>query len=252
MKGRVLGVEADGSGVVVSDTGTRFRFGPGDWRGQRDPSAGASVDFDAVDDSARDIYPAISPMSGLTSAIDLDALRTSGGGEKLQGFIRRPVALPVAAAGLALIAFLLPALSTPEVSTSLLDLGRIPALMAPAAAMMGDGEGLGAAASLLWLRFASPLAAAALIFFAVTSRPMGKWPLIAGAAAIVAGAMPFLLKSAIIGKVQSEAFMGAMVGDSLGALIQVGPGAWLSLLAGAALIAAGLGVLKNPLSSPRG
>ena len=32
-------------------------------------------------------------------------------------------------------------------------------------------------------------------------------------------------------------------------LLEVGPGAWLCLIAGAALIAAGMGVLKNPLAA---
>ncbi len=249
MRGRILGIEPDGSGVVVSDAGARFRFGAGDWRGQRPPSVGSQVDFDAVEDGARDIYPAIGAMSGLSGGIDLDALRQSASSGKIGDILRRPAALPAGAALLSLVAFVLPALSAPELTTALLDIDRVPALMGPAAALAGEGGGLGLTESLLILRFVSPVAAGLLIFLAVTQRPMGPAPLVAGGAALFAGILPFMVKTAIIDKVQSSAFMGAMVGDSLGALIQVGPGAWLSLLAGAAMIAFGLGVLKNPLAA---
>ena len=56
-----------------------------------------------------------------------------------------------------------------------------------------------------------------------------------------------MLKSAIIDRAESSGF-GAMSG-SIDALLEVGPGAWLCLVAGAALIAAGMGVLKNPLAA---
>lgn len=249
MRGRVLGVDADGSGVVVSDAGNRFRFGPSDWRGMRGPAPGASVDFDAVEEAARDIYPAISSMGGLAASVDLEGLRSSEGAARLQALARKPEGLIVAISALALAAFLLPALSAPQVTTSLLDIGRIPALLAPADALVGGGEGLGATASLLWLRFLSPIAAATLIFMAFTGRRFGPAPLIAGVSAIIAGALPFVIKGAIISKVQTDALMGEMVGASLEALITVGPGAWLSLGAGAGLIAAGLGLVKNPLAA---
>lgn len=249
MRGRILGIEPDGSGVVVSDAGARFRFGAADWRGQRPPSVGAQVDFEAVEEGARDIYPAIGAMSGLTGGIDLDALRQSASGGKMGDILRRPAALPAGAAVLSLIAFVLPALSAPELTTSLLDIDRVPALMGPAAALAGESGGLGLAESLLVFRFLSPLAAGVLIFLALTQRPMGPAPLVAGGAALFAGVLPFMIKGAIIDQVQSSAFMGAMVGESLGALILVGPGAWLSLVAGAMMIASGLGVLKNPLAA---
>jgi hypothetical protein len=248
MRGRVLGVDADGSGVVVNDAGNRFRFGPTDWRGERRPVAGASVDFEAVEDGARDIYPAISAMGGLAATVDLDALRASGAATRLQSLSRQHAAVPAVAAAVALVAFILPALSAPEISSTLMNIDRVPKLMAQAGAMMGEDGGLGLIGGLLWLRFLAPLAAAAVIFMVLTGRPHGPVPMIAGIAALVAGALPFMIKGAMIDKVESSG-LGAMVSGSLDTLIEVGPGAWLSLIAGAALIAAGMGVLRNPLAA---
>ena len=248
MRGRILGVDADGSGVIVNEAGSRFRFGPADWRGERRPSAGAAVDFDAVEDGARDIYPAISAMGGLGAAVDLDALKTSGAANRLQSLARQHAAVPAAAAAVVLVAFLLPALTAPELTTTLVNIDKVPKLMASAGALMGQEGGLGLAGSLLWLRFAAPLTAIGVIFLILTGRPAGPSPIIAGAAALFAGALPFLLKGAIIDKVKSSGFGSAMSG-SLDALLEVGPGAWLCLSAGAALIAAGMGVLKNPLAA---
>lgn len=247
MRGRVLGVDADGSGVIVNEAGGRFRFTSSDWRGERRPTAGASVDFDPVDDAARDIYPAISAMGNLGAAVDIEALKTSEAASRLQSLSRQHAAIPVVAAGVALIAFLLPALTAPDLSTTLLNIDKVPKLLASAGALMGEEGGLGLAGSLLWLRFAAPLVAIAVIFLILTGRPAGPVPIVAGVAALFAGALPFMLKSAIIDRAESSGF-GAMSG-SIDALLEVGPGAWLCLMAGAALIAAGMGVLKNPLAA---
>jgi hypothetical protein len=248
MRGRILGLDADGSGVITNDTGNRFRFAPADWRGERRPVAGASVDFEPSDDGARDIYPAISAMSGLRAAVDIEALKSSGAASRIQSLSRQHAAVPVVAAVLVLVAFLLPALSAPQLSTTLLNIDKVPKLLGAAGAMMGEDSGLGLAGSLLWLRYAAPLTAIAVIFLILTGRPHGPAPIIAGVAALFAGALPFLIKGAIIDKVESSGFGGAMRG-SIDALIEVGPGAWLCLIAGAALIAAGMGVLKNPLAT---
>lgn len=248
MRGRVLGVDADGSGVIVNEAGGRFRFGPADWRGERRPAAGAAVDFDPAEDGARDIYPAISAMGNLGAAVDLDALKSSGAANRLQSLSRQHAAVPVVAAALTLVAFFLPALTAPELSTTLLNIDKVPKLLASAGAMMGEEGGLGLTGSLIWLRFAAPLAAVAVIFMVLTGRPTGPVPIIAGVAALFAGALPFLIKGAIIDKVESSPYGAAMSG-SIDALMEVGPGAWLCMVAGAALIAAGLGVLKNPLAS---
>ncbi|MGA0545267.1 hypothetical protein ACO2Q1_08335 [Brevundimonas sp. VNH65] len=248
MKGRILGVDADGSGVIVNDAGSRFRFGPTDWRGERRPAAGSAVDFEVRDDGARDIYPAISAISGLGAAVDLDAIRSSEAASRIQTLSRQQAAVPLAASALTVIAFFLPALSAPELSTTLFTLDKVPRLMASAGAVMGGDGGLGLVGSLLWLRFAAPLAAIGLVFMIVTGRPYGRVPLIAGVAAIFAGALPFLIKGAIISKLEASGYGAAMSG-SVDALMDVGLGAWLCLLAGAAQIAAGLGVLKNPFAA---
>lgn len=248
MRGRVLGVDADGSGVITNDGGSRFRFGPTDWRGERRPVAGATVDFEPVEDGARDIYPAISAMGGLGAAVDIDALKSSEAASRLQFLSRQNAAVPVVAAGLALIAFFLPALTAPELSTTLFNIDKVPKLMSAASAAMGGDSGLGLTGALLWLRFAAPLSAVAVIFMILTGRPHGPLPIIAGGAALFAGALPFLIKGAIIDKVESSGF-GSRMSGSIDALMEVGPGAWLCLIAGAALIAAGMGVLKNPLAA---
>ncbi len=79
MKGKILGFnEVDGVGAISADDGTRFRFVRDDWRGEKPPVAGAVVDFEAADGTARDIYPVRGSAASLPN-VDLGALAASPG-----------------------------------------------------------------------------------------------------------------------------------------------------------------------------
>lgn len=69
MEGTVLGYQAD-EGVIRTADGTRFIFGPADWKSPYPPAAGQRVDFVAEDGRAREIY-LLNPATGaLFSTID--------------------------------------------------------------------------------------------------------------------------------------------------------------------------------------
>lgn len=245
MRGRILGVESDGAGVIINADGVRYRFGPGDWRGERRPAPGAAVDFEVAEDGARDVYPA---LHGLAGAINLDAIRASRTVETVQTLSRGPAAVALAASAAVLAAWVLPALSTPDLSTTLMNIDRIPRLVAQPGALIGEGGRLDGVQPLLWFRFLAPLAAGVVIYRALTRRDLGVAQQAAGGAAVLAGLTPLAIKRAILARAEASGF-GDLVSGSLDAFLVVGPGAWLSLIAGLVLLASGLGVLRNPLAS---
>lgn len=111
-------------------------------------------------------------------------------------------------------------------------------------AKLASGErNFGLVRSILFLRLAAPLAAAWLIF-ACWARPASTRlaSLVAGGAAIVAGVLPYCLKTTMI------AALGNF-GEGMDEAVGVGIGAWLILAAGIALILAGLGKIVNPLAA---
>ena len=64
MKGRILDFSVqENTGVVSGEDGKRYHFGGADWRGDRPPARGVTVDFDAEDNSAKDVYVALGPLS---------------------------------------------------------------------------------------------------------------------------------------------------------------------------------------------
>ena len=64
MKGRILDFSVqENTGVVSGEDGKRYHFGGADWRGDRPPDRGVTVDFDAEGNSAKEVYIALGPLS---------------------------------------------------------------------------------------------------------------------------------------------------------------------------------------------
>lgn len=252
MKGKILGFSERDGGAISAEDGSRYKFTAADWRGERPPTPGLAVDFESHGAAASEVYPvsgaAMAALGNLN--VDLTSLSTSPGGARVGALFTQSLALPFAL--LLLAACLLTAISSPAQSYSLLGLGeaadtiRVPSAMA--ARMMGErgGSGLGALEALLVLRFAAPLAALWLIWAAWQGRKERMPMLAAGASAILAGILVFLFRSAVLSAIPSFARA------QMGSVISIGMGTWLLLLVGAALIAAGLGILRNPLAQVAG
>ena len=305
MKGKILGVAAgDLAGAITGEDGKRYRYEAADWRGERPAAIGANVDFETDGAKATDVYPAVGGAFagvGAGAGASVEALAGSPAGEKLIGLFKGTLALPLAL--VVLVAFFLPALSSPVKTVSQLGLDKVVASTGldlddaeqgrlrlanldrdiarfrTEAARSGPGaqdsvygygsvgsrlqsleeqrdevrKGLGAVDFLktvntaLILRFAALIAAAWLIWQAWTGAALRPWELAAGGAAIVAGGLTFLLKSAILGLFSAINPLGAAGAAQMDSLVSIGLGPWLLLAAGAGLIASGLGLVRNPL-----
>lgn len=58
MRGQVLGVDQrTGEGMVAGDDGQRYRFTPTDWAHRGEPATGVTVDFEADQGRALNIFP---------------------------------------------------------------------------------------------------------------------------------------------------------------------------------------------------
>lgn len=301
MKGKILGVPAgELAGSITGDDGKRYRYEAADWRGERPASVGAAVDFDVEGGTARDVYPAIDAFTG-AGAVSVEALARSSGGKKIIGLFKDALAQPLAI--LVLIAFFLPALSSPALTASQLELDKVAtaaglnleqvehgrrrladlerdlARFKMEAAQSGGSapdsvygygnvgdriasleeqraeirKGLSAISFLkavdtaLILRFAAVLAALWLIWQAWAGAALRPWELAAGAAALLAGGLTFLLRSAILGLFTAVNPLGEAAASQAETLISVEIGPWLLLIAGAGLIAPGLGLVRTPL-----
>lgn len=250
MKGKILGFdESQGAGAISAEDGTRHTFTRADWRGARQPAPGISVDFECADGSAREIYPvAGAGLAALgTMNVDLGGLSGSPQGERVVDLFTRSLAVPLAL--VVLLACFMSAISAPVMSVNLIDLGKITDglnLAGAAASMEPSGEGgLGSLGVLLALRFLAPLSALWLIWSAWAGKPERLPMLIAGACAIGAGLLVIALKQAALSMVPD------FVRDEFSAAISLGGGVWLLFLAGAALIAAALGKIRNPLAGEK-
>ena len=248
MKGKILGFDdAAGSGAISAEDGTRHKFARADWRGgDKTPTAGMTVDFESEGGAARDVYPvAGSAMAALgTIGADIGALSESEQGARIAALMTRTLAVPLAV--LVLLACFLPALSSPVQSATLIGLGNAMDDLGRAAAaqeMLGGGKsGFDTIQTLLFLRFAAPLAALWLIWAAWSGKTERLPMLVTGAASIVAGLLVIMLRSAILSMVPD------FIRDRMADGVSLGIGTWLLFLLGAALIAAGLGKLRNPLA----
>lgn len=245
MKGKVLGFSpTEGDGAISTENGQRYRFTGGDWRGERPPAVGMTVDFEGDGEGmARDIYPTAAgagiDMSGLSAALPPPA------GGDIKALFTQSLAAPLAL--VVLVACFLPALTTPQQDASLLGLGgALNQIVMPtgiAAAFLGGAEGgdLGTIKTLVLLRFAAPLAALWLLWSAWTGKSESLPMLIAGVAALGGGALVFMTRSTVVEA--TPEFLRPQIEAAIG----VGLGTWLLILAGGALVAAGLGVIRNPL-----
>ena len=158
MKGRVLGFsDADGTGAISADDGTRFRFVRDDWRGDRPPAAGMAVDFEAADGAAKDIYPVRGSAAASLPNVDLGALATSPGASRVGALFTESLATPLAV--VVLLACFMAALTTPLISFSLFGLGSLPGVNGPGMAAEARASGFTTVQTLLVLRYAAPVAA---------------------------------------------------------------------------------------------
>lgn len=249
MKGKILGFnEAEGGGAISAEDGSRHRFTRTDWRGDKPPVAGMAVDFESSDGAAKEIYPvsgaALAALGNIN--VDLSGLSASPGGARVGDMFTRSLAAPLALVVLAACFFEALALPRPMTGATLIGLGGAMDdlnMAAQAARMMGEGKsGFDTMSSLLFLRFAAPVAALWLGWVAWSGKPERMPMLVTGGAAIVAALLVVMLKSAIVSMAPEVA--RGMVSNQLA----LGFGVWLLLLAGAGLIAAGLGFIRNPLA----
>ncbi|MDZ4138585.1 MAG: hypothetical protein U1D66_06860 [Erythrobacter sp.] len=246
MKGRILGFnESDGAGAISAEDGSRHKFTSADWRGERPPTVGMSVDFESSEGQAKDIYP----ISGAARAalgsmnVDLGSLSASPEGAKVAALFTRSLAVPLALVVIA--ACFMNAMSSPVMSVNLIDLGKVMDglnLASIASSMSGEGNsGLGMVSTILFLRFAAPLAAVWLIWASWAGKPERVPMLVAGMSAIGAALLVIGLKSAAM------SMLPDFMREEISAAISLGLGVWVLLLAGGALVAAALGKLRNPL-----
>lgn len=304
MKGKVLGVATgETGGAITGDDGKRYRYDLAEWRGERAASIGATVDFEGDGGMAREIYPAVGGFTGAAgAAASVEALARSDAGGRVIGLFRTTLAVPLAL--VMLIAFFLPALTTPAKTFNLLDLDKLVAASgldleeseygrrrladldrdiarfrteaARAGADAPDGvygygnvgdrlqtletqrgevrdllgkiDFLKTVNSALILRFLAVVAALWLIWTAWSGAVLRPWELAAGGAAVVAGGLAVALRSAMLGVMTAGPGVGTAEAAQLGTLFSLGAAPWLMLAAGAALIASGLGLIRNPLA----
>lgn len=247
MKGKILGFDKTaGSGAITAEDGTRHRFERIDWRGEKTPALGMTVDFESEGGAAREIYPVTGTALAALGAIgaDLGGLAESEQGTRIASLFTSSLAVPLAL--VLLLACFLPALASPVQSATLIglgnamdDLGRV----AAAQEMLGGGKsGFDTVQTLLFLRFAAPFGALWLIWSAWSGRAERLPMLATGAASILAALLVIMLRSAILSMVPDFAR------ERMASGIGLGIGTWLLFLTGAALIAAGLGKIRNPLA----
>lgn len=132
MKGKILGMTvATGIGAISGEDGKRYSFAAAEWRSDKPVAIGMQVDFDASENAARDIYPAV---AGGTAGVDLAAFTASPAAARAKQLITTTLAVPLAL--LVLVAFFMPALSSPAMGVSQVGIGK-------AGQMLGGGIGLG-------------------------------------------------------------------------------------------------------------
>lgn len=123
MKGKILGFNPeDGTGAIVAEDGSRYRFTLSDWRGDRPPAAGAAVDFERDGGAAKEIYPTGGAVMAALGNVDVSALSSLPPG-KVGDLFTRSLAVPLAIASL--VACFLPVVSGPAIKLSLLGSGLI-------------------------------------------------------------------------------------------------------------------------------
>lgn len=241
MKGKVLGYNAaEGFGAITADDGSRHKFTAADWRGEKSPTAGMTVDFESADGAAKEIYPlgggALTALGNVNVGGAPSSLKAGQGVE----MFKRSLAAPLALA--ALVACFLSSLAGPAGQYSLIGLGGLKEVFAATSALTGEGDA-GMLNLLFLLRFAAPLAALWLLWTAWRGGSERLALFVGAAGALAAVGVVFLIRELALGDIPS-ALRGIV-----GAAFSFGLGFWLLLLTGAGMIAAGVGVIRNPLSN---
>ncbi len=288
MKGRILGFDAaTGAGAVNGEDGNRYGFGAGDYKGPRAAAAGEEVDFVPKDGKATEIYPLKSgasiDLSGIGAA--LGGAAASPGGANVMGIVRsQPQTL------LALI-MLIAAVFMPFVSAmgifnpTAIGLPSMTQMAKPGlqmAANVSDADiaqtmqyspemamaqraardkanGQLMMMNLIYLVWLIPAGAAWLMFTNLTNKRNQLHELIVGGLGIAAVVLFFVGKSMMMSDATAaaggNAEMAQMVQQAAAAadqMLQLGLGGWLIGLAGAGLVATGLGMVKQTPGVPAG
>lgn len=288
MKGRILGfTPSSGTGTITGDDGNRYGFSQAEWRSEKPIAAGITVDFELRGGEAIGIYPlpgANIDIAGLSSSPAVAKARLLA-----TGTLAFPLAILLLVAslmpavnsvarsgqGLSLLGLgpIVSELSEEtkagrEIAESQAkdfdereqQLQRVIAQSGPGTpiGMFGSGGSAGnalkelqderdsAAAArhehwgsfllnFMWLVYAVPLLAIALLILSWTGRPLRTVSLATGVFAVIA----FSLLSNLTAL--------AAIGND--AMLTLGFGAWIVLLAGIALILSGLGKIRNPLAA---
>jgi hypothetical protein len=243
MKGKVLGFDpASGTGAISGDDGKRYKFTAADNKSPAPLKANDTVDFEAADDAAREIYAVKTGFSipaglGASTGDPTAPGAPMAGNEYVQMILAKPYVLWAAVIILgSLIAGYIGALDA---------LGK----------MSGPfGSGLGISAIFIALLFAIPVVAAVLIFFEFTSHAKtAQFRMITAAVAIGA---PILLP-VLAGLLAPQGLrdireMGAAFGGGgrMGILEFVGfgisPGMLITIAGGVLIILTQMGIVKLP------
>ena len=87
MTGHILDISLqENSGVISGSDGVRYHFDRSDWRGDRLPARGMTVNFEAEGNCARNAYPALSSRAGQKSRIATGWLAIIVGGFGIHKF----------------------------------------------------------------------------------------------------------------------------------------------------------------------
>ncbi len=133
MKGRILGfTPSSGTGTITGDDGNRYGFSQAEWRSDKPIAAGTAVDFELRGSEAIGIYP----VAAAIGTVDMAALAASPAVAKTKALLTGTLAFPLAL--VLLIACLLTAMSSPERSVNMLNLGDVVGRLGPLASGSGD------------------------------------------------------------------------------------------------------------------
>lgn len=103
--------------------------------------------------------------------------------------------------------------------------------------------------SAFMLRFGALAAALALLWMSWSShRLTSKWSLVTGGLSLVTAALVFAFESGTKAAMRIDEVVTMLDDAQIDAAISVGIGTWLIIAAGVALIASGLGFIRNPLA----
>ena len=192
MDGLILNFdEAEGRGLVRGSDGTRYEFDRDDWKSPEPPSSGDIVDFVAAGDRATDIY--------FVRRRDAAAARPPAGEGGAAYLKRRP---SMAFAALMLLGCLLPFLSVPFFSMTLISLPSTASFFVNIAGAFGGAQpgigGMRAAVWSLYLLYAIPAAAGWLIFREIGSAASRRLSLTVGLIGLATPFVTAVISSAIV------------------------------------------------------